>query len=116
LNDATTRRLYASLCAAIIAFAAVYGCSLLLPVHLLWYYPLEHRWSVDVAPAGLAMGWYGRTLLASAAAGASYAVAWSIARRFDTPRDWIRFWTPGVALALLAAAAAAVWHAAPLNH
>lgn len=41
-----------------------------------WYFPLERRWALASAPAGMAMGWYGATLLALGAAALAGALTW----------------------------------------
>jgi len=46
------------------SYCLTYFLSLLLPLPLLWYLPLERRWSFGWAPtSGLIMGWYGIILL-----------------------------------------------------
>lgn len=50
-----------------VSFAGIYTLTYLLteliPVPLLWYFPLERRWEYTLTPsAGLVMGWYGKVL------------------------------------------------------
>lgn len=50
-----------------VGFAGVYTLAYflteLIPVPLLWYFPLERRWEYTLTPsAGLVMGWYGKVL------------------------------------------------------
>jgi len=46
------------------AYAGSYLLTEWIPVPLLWYFPLEHRWEFALNPSdGLKMGWYGKVLL-----------------------------------------------------
>ena len=62
--------LYIAICAASAAFSFAHILPEIYPVRVLWYYPLERRWAFELHPSDLAMGWYGRCLLATAVAGA----------------------------------------------
>ncbi|MGV3523985.1 MAG: hypothetical protein ACO1RX_07160 [Candidatus Sericytochromatia bacterium] len=50
-----------------VGFAGIYTLTYflteLIPVPLLWYFPLERRWEYTLTPStGLVMGWYGKVL------------------------------------------------------
>ena len=72
---------FVGLAASAIAFAATFAWPAFQKVRVLWYYPLERRWTFQAVPDGLAMDWYGRTLLSGVAAVAAYLVARAIASR-----------------------------------
>jgi hypothetical protein len=76
---------YVGLCAATVAFAVTYMIPAVVPVAVPWYYPLEHRWAIEVNPTGLAMDWFGRTLLSAGAGGLAYLVGWGVSRRLTRP-------------------------------
>lgn len=59
--------LFVALAAGAIAFAFAFIVPVLAGEPVAWYYPLEHRWALEVKPTGLAMDFYGRTLQATAA-------------------------------------------------
>jgi hypothetical protein len=71
--------------AAFLTARAVYGLAFLgasagrwlLP----WYYPLEHRWAIEARPEGFAMGWFGTTALALAAAAIGASLVWIASAR-----------------------------------
>jgi len=81
LEKTTATRVLAAFLAARALFGVVYlGVSLgRWPVP--WYYPIEHRWAFEPAPSGLAMGWFGATAAALAAAIAAGAIAWLASAR-----------------------------------
>ena len=72
---------YVGLAAAAIAFAVTFASPAFHKLRVLWYYPLERRWAFQVAPDGLAIDWYGRTLVSGVVAIAVYLVARAIASR-----------------------------------
>lgn len=72
---------FVGLAVAAITFAANFAWPAFQKVRVLWYYPLERRWAFQVAPDGLAMDWYGRTLASGVVAIAAYLVARAIASR-----------------------------------
>jgi hypothetical protein len=73
--------IYVASFAAIIAFALAFVYPSLSPTRVLWYYPLEHRWAFEIQPSGLAMDWYGRTLLAAGASALVFLASHGVARR-----------------------------------
>jgi hypothetical protein len=46
-----------------------------------WYFPLERRWEIAAHPAGFAMGWYGATFAALAAAALAAGLTWIASAR-----------------------------------
>jgi hypothetical protein len=104
------RRIYVALGAAAVAFQVGFLLPAISPTRVLWYYPLERRWALEVAPTALAMDWYGRTLLGIGAALVAGGVAWAAARRFPrlTGRG-IGVWAAWIATAALFAAALYAW-------
>lgn len=87
---------------AAIAFAVGFAWPAFQNVRVLWYYPLEHRWSFQVTPDALAMDWYGRTLLSGALAIAAYFIARAIAGRLKPlGRRGHALWTAWMATAVL---------------
>jgi hypothetical protein len=101
--------IYVGLCAATVAFAVVYMLPAVVPVPVLWYYPLEHRWAYELEPSGLAMDWYGRTLLSALAAVVAYAAGWAIARRLPPLRHGFALWPAWTATAVVVAMALYAW-------
>ncbi len=73
--------LFVALSAGTIAFAFAFILPMLAGEPVLWYYPLEHRWALEVRPSGLAMDFYGRTLQAMVAWAVVVLVALPIAKR-----------------------------------
>ena len=71
---------FVAVAASAIAFAAAFAWPAFQKVRVLWYYPLERRWALQIAPDGLAMDWYGRTLVSGLAATAVYFAACSLLR------------------------------------
>lgn len=72
---------YVGMAVSAIAFAASFAWPSFEKVRVLWYYPLERRWALQVASDGLAIDWYGRTLLSAAVSIAAYLVARAVASR-----------------------------------
>ena len=70
-----SQALYLQLCAATVAFCLVFMLPAFVPISVLWYYPLEHRWALQLRAEGLAMDWFGRLLWALLAGGAGFALA-----------------------------------------
>jgi len=66
---------------AVMVFCWSFAFFLLHPVTTLWYYPLEHRWSLESQPSGLAMDWFGRTLCSLILSGLGGVIAWVTLRR-----------------------------------
>jgi len=97
---------FAAGCAMVAAFGAAFLVMGLVPMRLLWYYPLDRRWLFELRPQGLAMDFYGRTLYASIAAVAAGFVGRSLgARSGELSRDRLWLWLGwGLALVFLAMA------------
>lgn len=76
------RVVYLALCVATIGFALGFVYPAITPQAVLWYYPLEGRWAYEIEPTGLAMDFYGRALLALAAAAVSFAGGYVVFRRW----------------------------------
>lgn len=82
-----TYRILLAFLSARIAFGLYYIISILQDSKLLRYYPIQRRWSFEVA-AGISMDWYGRT---------GMALLWSIgaaililaASRWGTLAPWL---------------------------
>lgn len=74
--------LFVALAAGTIAFAFAFILPMLASEPVAWYYALERRWAFEVAPTGLAMDFYGRTLQALAAWAIVVIVTLPIAKRF----------------------------------
>jgi hypothetical protein len=66
---------------AAMVFCWSFAFLLLHPVPTLFYFPLEHRWSFESHPTGLAMDWYGRMLMSFAFSAVSGGIAWMVMRR-----------------------------------
>lgn len=86
-------RVYVGLCAAVVAFCGAFMLVELVRIPLPWYHPVDHRWTLEVQARSLAMGWYGRTLLASLFSGSGYLAAWFISGRVVIRRPrWYTVW------------------------
>ena len=81
----TPQATYFGWCGAIVVGAIVFVIPAFMTVPLLWYYPVRRAWALELRPNGLALDWYGRTIWAVMAAGASFPVAFVVARRVSTP-------------------------------
>jgi hypothetical protein len=102
--------LFIALSVATATFALVHIFPELYPVRVLWYYPLERRWAFELAPSGLAMAWYGRSLLAMAVAVAVFAGALAIAqRRSGATKLGLQSWAAGAATAAVLTMTAYTW-------
>jgi hypothetical protein len=55
-----------------VGYAAAFLLSSTLPIPVLWYFPLERRFSFEVRPTGIAADFYGRVLLCLIAGAASF--------------------------------------------
>jgi hypothetical protein len=67
--------------AAAMVFCWTFAFMLLHPVPTLWYLPLEHRWSFGSEPGGLAMDWYGRTVVSLVISALGGGIAWALLGR-----------------------------------
>jgi hypothetical protein len=59
--------LFIAMAAGAIAFAFAFVAPMVAELAVPWYYPLERRWAFEVKPKGLAMDFFGRTIIATAA-------------------------------------------------
>jgi hypothetical protein len=89
-----------ALCAAVVGFDLGFVFPAWSPTRVLWYFPLERRWAFVVRPDGLAMDFYGRTLLALLVAAACFALALTLARVRPPSRPSLQRWTSWAAIAL----------------
>jgi hypothetical protein len=97
--------LLVALCAGAVGFCLAFVAPAFYPLRVLWYYPLEHRLSFELAPDGLAMDFFGRCLAATVAGGVAYGLAWAIARRLKTLSSgalvlWVAWMTTAALLAM----------------
>lgn len=72
---------FVALCVSTIVFAIAFVYPGFTPESVGWYYPLEHRWALEVKPNGLALDFYGRTLQAAIAWSLGFIVTLAIAKR-----------------------------------
>ena len=77
--------LFLALSAGAIAFAFAFVAPMLAGEPIAWYLPLEHRWTFEEKPAGLAIDFYGRLLQALVAWAAIVLVTLPIAKRAKKP-------------------------------
>lgn len=97
---------FVAIAAAATAFALGFVWPAFQKTRVLWYYPLEHRWALEITPEGLAMDWYGRTLVAGVLAIVAYFVALALARRSKPlGQRGHTLWTAWMATAVLLAMA-----------
>ena len=54
--------LFVAMCAGTIAFAFAFVAPMLAGEPIVWYLPLERRWTFETRPDGLAIDFYGRLL------------------------------------------------------
>lgn len=73
--------LFLAMAAGTIAFAFAFIVPMLASTPVAWYYPLEHRWTLEVKPTGLAMDFYGRLVQALVAWAIVVLITLPIARR-----------------------------------
>lgn len=76
--------LFVAMCAGVIAFAFAFIAPTLTAIPVLWYAPLEQRWSFEVRPDGLVMDFYGRLLLALVAWAVVVLITLPLAKRVKT--------------------------------
>lgn len=104
---------YLGLCAAIVAFTLAYIYPAVSPVPTFWYYPLEHRWAFELQGSGMAMDWYGRSLAATLAGLAGFAIGWSLGRLRKRPMGRaFKLWAAWAATAVVFAMALFTWQLA----
>jgi hypothetical protein len=101
--------LHLAVTAATIAFALAFGYPSVSPTSVYWYYPLEHRWAYEVAPSGLAIDFYGRTLMATIIAILVGAAAYAITRKVRVPRVIFGLFTAWAITATVLVAAHYSW-------
>lgn len=75
-----THQVFLAFLVARLVFGVVFLASALGRWPVPWYFPLQHRWEVARRVSGLAMDWYGRSLVALLAGVAAGALAYGIAR------------------------------------
>ncbi len=75
-----THRVFLAFLVARLVFGVVFLASALGRWPVPWYFPLQHRWELARRVQGLAMDWYGRSLLALLAGAAAGALAYGLAR------------------------------------
>lgn len=63
------------------AFGLAYLASAIGAIPIVWYHPLERRFSFAVRPPGFAMDWYGRTALALTCGALVAIVAYGVTAR-----------------------------------
>lgn len=73
--------LFVALALAAIAFAVAFVYPAIGGAAVAWYHPVEHAWSYEARPSGVAIDFYGRTAQALVAWAVTLAVALVIARR-----------------------------------
>lgn len=76
--------LFLAVAAGAIAFAFAFVAPMIAGLRVPWYYPLEHRWAFERKPTGLAMDFYGRTIVATMAWCLVVMVTLAITRRVKT--------------------------------
>lgn len=84
--------LYLALLAGTLGFILAFAMPAFFKVPLFWYYPLAHLWTFELTPQGLAMDWYGRTLLAAVVGGLSFILSYLVARRFSPGEKALTMW------------------------
>src|SRR5206468_3023621 len=77
--------LFVAMCAGAIAFAFAFVAPTFAGAPEPWFYPLEHRWAFEVKPSGLALDFYGRTLVSLVAWATAVLIALPLAKRKKTP-------------------------------
>lgn len=97
--------LYLGLCVAITVFSLAYIYPAFSSVRVFWYYPLTRHWAFEVKPNGLAMDWYGRTLLSTVAGLISFAAAYFALGRWKPSERALKLWAAWAATAVLLAMA-----------
>ncbi len=95
--------LAAGTCAAATGFALSFAFPAYAPVRVLWYYPVEHRWAFEVKASGLAIDWYGRSLLAALVATLVFAIVYGLGRRRQPSARMLRLWASWAATACVLA-------------
>lgn len=101
---------YLGLCAATVGTSLGFMYPAFSPTRTLWYYPLQHRFTWELKPAGLAMDWYGRSLVALLLGALAFVVTW-VASRFvaRVSRRSLYLWASWVATGTLLAIALYVY-------
>lgn len=75
------RALFWVIGAACVAFAVAFIAPLFFEIPVLFYFPLERRFTFEARPEGLAMSFYGRTLFGIVAGACAGAAAFLTTRR-----------------------------------
>jgi hypothetical protein len=93
--------LYVGCCASIVAFALVFALPAVVQMRVPWYYPVEHRWALEVKATGLAMDWFGRCLYSAASAALAFGAGYlSVVRRKAPMVSGLGTWAGWAAAAL----------------
>lgn len=84
-------------------YVASYFVTSTVVMRLLWYLPLERRFTFEVKPLALGADFYGRVLLCLASGGLAAALAWLAlrGRRVQPRAEWLRgllVWLVGLLL------------------
>jgi hypothetical protein len=91
--------------AAVMVYCWSFGFCLLHPVPTLWYYPLEHRWSLATQPSALAMDLYGRVLVSLLLSALGGGIAATVLGRRPLPpkiqHGWVVALVVSIAFAVL---------------
>jgi putative flippase GtrA len=77
--------LFVALCLGTVAFAIGFVYPQIAEQAVLQYYPLEHRWSFEARPQGLAMDFYGRLGQAMVAWAIGVIASLAVVRRIKKP-------------------------------
>lgn len=77
--------LFVALCLGTVAFAIGFVYPQIAEQAVAQYYPLEHRWSFEARPQGLAMDFYGRLGQALAAWAVAVIASLAVVRRIKRP-------------------------------
>ncbi len=76
---------FVALALATAVFAIAFVVPFFTEVSVPWYYPLERRWALELKPSGLAMDFYGRTLISMLAATVTFVITVLVGGRKKTP-------------------------------
>lgn len=77
----TPARRFVALGLAAVAFALAFVYPAITPARVAWYAPVEHAWTYEVRPAGVAIDFFGRCAQAIVAWAVVLAVALVVVRR-----------------------------------
>ncbi|MBK7865394.1 MAG: hypothetical protein IPJ65_43715 [Archangiaceae bacterium] len=119
MDDAAAARLRlsAAWALAVAGYALAFLVSSVVPTPLVWYFPLERRFSFEVRPSALAMDFYGRVLLSVLSGAVVFALARLALRRTgpEASRQWVRralAWSAALLVFSAGLYAFVLWHRA----